>query len=68
VPFLTFILQARGSPEACTVKMAVATLLATICFTSLSSVRAHHQPGAVLWPVTRQPAPCILVGSFLVRK
>jgi uncharacterized membrane protein YfcA len=68
VPFLTFILHARGFPEACTVKMAVATSLATICFTSLSSVRAHHQRVAVLWPVTRQVAPGILVGSFLVRK
>ena len=65
VPFLTFILHARGFPEAYTVKMAVATSLATICFTSLASVRAHHQRGAVLWPVARLLAPGILVGSFL---
>ena len=38
VPFLTIILTARAFPEAYTVKMAVATSLATICFTSLSSV------------------------------
>jgi len=43
----------------------VATSLATICFTSLSSVRAHHQRGAVLWPVARLLAPGILVGSAL---
>ncbi len=65
VPFLTIILGARGFPEAHTVKMAVATSLATICFTSLSSVRAHHRRGAVLWPVARALAPGILVGSFL---
>ncbi|MBC7702529.1 MAG: sulfite exporter TauE/SafE family protein [Rhodoferax sp.] len=65
VPVLTFLLHARGFPEAYTVKMAVATSLATICFTSLSSVRAHHKRGAVLWPVARQLAPGILVGSFL---
>lgn len=64
VPFLTFILSAKGFPQDYTVKMAVATSLATICFTSLSSVRAHHQRGAVLWSVARLLAPGILVGSL----
>ena len=65
VPFLTFILSSKGFPSDYTVKMAVATSLATICFSSLSSVRAHHQRGAVLWPVARLLAPGILVGSAL---
>ena len=65
VPLLTIILNARGYPSEYTVKMAIATSLATICFTSLSSVRAHHQRGAVLWPVARMLAPGILVGAFL---
>jgi uncharacterized membrane protein YfcA len=64
VPFVTMILSARGFPPEYTVKMAVATSLATICFTSLSSVRAHHARGAVLWPVVRLLAPGILVGSL----
>ncbi len=53
LPVLTLILLARHFREACTVKMGVATSLATICFTSLSSVRAHHQRAVVLWPVAR---------------
>jgi len=65
VPFLTIILTARGYPADYTVKAAVATSLATICFTSLSSVRAHHQRGAVLWHVVRVLAPGILVGSLV---
>ena len=65
VPFLTLLLSARGFPDNHTVKMAVATSLATICFTSLSSVRAHHRRNAVLWPVAMVLAPGILVGSFL---
>lgn len=65
VPFLAMILTARGYPTDYTVKAAVATSLATICFTSLSSVRAHHQRGAVLWPVAKVLAPGILVGSVL---
>ena len=65
VPFLTFILSSKGFPAEYTVKMAVATSLATICFTSLSSVRAHHARGAVLWRVAKLLAPGILAGSLL---
>jgi uncharacterized membrane protein YfcA len=65
VPFVTMILAAKGYPADYTVKMAVATSLATIAFTSLSSVRAHHQRGAVLWPVVKVLAPGILVGAVL---
>jgi uncharacterized membrane protein YfcA len=64
VPFLTMILAAKDFPPDVTVKMAVATSLATICFTSLSSVRAHHARAAVLWPVVRVLAPGILLGSL----
>jgi len=48
VPFVTMILTSKGYPPDYTVKMAVATSLATICFTSISSVRAHDKRGAVL--------------------
>ena len=65
VPFLTIILTAKGFPETHVVKIAVATSLATICFTSISSVRAHHQRGAVLWSVARVLAPGIVLGSLL---
>ena len=65
VPFMAFILTAKGFPADYVVKMAVATSLATICFTSLSSVRAHHQRGAVLWPVVKLLAPGILLGSII---
>lgn len=64
VPFITIILTSKGYPPGYTVKMAVATSLATICFTSLSSVRAHHRRGAVRWPVVRRLAPGILLGSL----
>ena len=64
VPFLVWALAGQGVAEALQVKMAVATSLATICFTSLSSVRAHHKKGAVLWPVALVLAPGILIGSL----
>ena len=65
VPFMTFLLSARGMPAEYVVKMAIATSLATICFTSIASVRAHHERGAVLWPVAKLLAPGIVLGSLL---
>ena len=65
VPFITFILGAKGFPADAIVKMAVATSLATICFTSITSVHAHHKRGAVLWPVVAKLVPGILLGSAL---
>ncbi len=63
VPVVTFILTSKGYPESYVVQTAVATSLATICFTSLSSVRAHHSRGAVLWSVVKLLAPGILLGA-----
>ncbi|MBY0466444.1 MAG: TSUP family transporter, partial [Burkholderiales bacterium] len=42
VPFITIILTGRGVGADLAVKMAIATSMATIVFTSISSVRAHH--------------------------
>jgi uncharacterized membrane protein YfcA len=38
--------------------------MATILFTSVSSVRAHHQHGAVNWAAVRSMAPGIVAGTF----
>lgn len=65
VPFLTLLLTAAGFPIDHVVHMAIATSLATILFTSVSSVRAHHQHGAVMWPVVKLLAPGILIGSLV---
>jgi len=65
VPFMTFLLTLKGFPEAYVIKMAVATSLATICFTSISSVRAHHQRGAVRGDIVKLFAPGIVLGSLL---
>lgn len=65
VPFLTMLLSMHGYGSDVVVHMAVATSLATILFTSVSSVRAHHARGAVLWPVVKTLAPGVLVGSLL---
>ena len=65
VPFTAALLQARGFPSALVLKVAVATSLAMICLTSLSSLRAHHRRGAVSWPLTLALSPGIVLGSVL---
>lgn len=65
VPFMTMLLTAQGFPSDAIIKVAIATSLTTILFTSLSSVRAHHLRGAVLWPVVASLAPGILFGSLI---
>ncbi|TSE28403.1 Sulfite exporter TauE/SafE [Tepidimonas thermarum] len=65
VPFITFILGHRGVPADLAIKMAIATSMATIVFTSLSSVRAHHRRGAVRWDLVARLAPGIVLGAAL---
>ena len=65
VPFITFILSARGVEADLAVKMAIATSMATIIFTSISSVRAHHKRGAVRWDIVKGLAPGIVLGSMI---
>ena len=65
VPFITLILSHRGVPADLAVKMAIATSMATIIFTSISSVRAHHKRGAVRWDLVRGLAPGIVIGAMI---
>lgn len=64
-PVLTAIMTARGLPADLAVKMAIATSMATIVFTSVSSVRAHHRRGAVRWEIVQRLAPGIVLGAAL---
>jgi uncharacterized membrane protein YfcA len=68
VPFMTLLFTLQKFPPEHVVHMAIATSLATIMFTSISSVRAHHKRGGVLWPVAARLAPGILFGSLVGAK
>ncbi|MBA4261746.1 MAG: hypothetical protein C0443_06935 [Comamonadaceae bacterium] len=65
VPFITVILSGRGVAPDLSIKMAIATSMATIIFTSVSSVRAHHQRGAVRWDIVQRLAPGIVLGAAI---
>ncbi len=65
VPFVTLILHNKGVASGLDVKMAIATSMATILFTSMSSVSAHHRRGAVRWDLVKSLAPGIVAGGLL---
>ena len=64
VPMLVFVFTAKGFPAEHMMHLSLATSMATIVFTSLSSVRAHHRHGAVDWTVARAMAPGIVAGAL----
>lgn len=65
VPILYIVFTQLQYDPAVIMHMALGTSLATIIVTSMSSVSAHHKQGAVLWPVFRNLAPGLVLGSFL---
>ncbi len=65
VPVLAWIFHGQAVADAIVMHLAIGTSLATIVVTSISSVRAHHLRGAVLWPVVWQLTPGIVIGAWL---
>ncbi|ARP82475.1 hypothetical protein CAL12_17730 [Bordetella genomosp. 8] len=65
VPFLTMIFGWQGMDEDLIVHAAIATSMTSILFTSISSVRAHHAAGAVIWRIAFAMAPGLIVGGLL---
>jgi uncharacterized membrane protein YfcA len=64
VPMLVFVFTAQQLPAEHLLHVALGTSMATIVFTSLSSMRAHHAHRAVDWAIAKALAPGMLVGSF----
>ena len=65
VPLLVWLFEAQGLPKAHILHLAVGTGMATILFTSLSSVRAHAARGAIRWDIARNMTPGILAGGLV---
>jgi len=64
VPLSFMLFAAQGFPAEHTMHLALGTSMATIVFTSIASMRAHHRHGAVRWDVVRSFAPGLLLGTF----
>jgi uncharacterized protein len=65
VPFLLILFQAQGFPFETKMQVILATSMATIIFTAISSVRTHHAKSAVNWHVVWSMAPGILIGTMI---
>ncbi len=64
VASLVWLLPAQGIPEAHAMHVALATSLASIVLTGMSSARSHHKRGSVLWPSVKWLVPGLLVGGL----
>ncbi len=65
VPMLNIAFEWQHFPEAHIQHVALGTSLATIIFTSISSIRAHHRRGAINWVAFRRLVPGIITGTYL---
>ncbi|HEX6733880.1 MAG TPA: sulfite exporter TauE/SafE family protein [Azonexus sp.] len=64
VPFMYMLFVAQNFPPEHVMHLALGTSMATIVFTSISSMRAHHAHGAVRWDIVRTMAPGLVIGTF----
>jgi uncharacterized membrane protein YfcA len=65
VPVLALMFSAQNFPQQHLMHLALGTSMATIVFTSISSLRAHHGHGAVAWSIWRAITPGIVIGTLL---
>ena len=65
IPLLSWLFAAEQLPDVHILHLALGTSLASILFTSLASLRAHHWRGVVHWPLVRGLTVGILAGSLL---
>lgn len=65
VPVLIFAFLFQGFSPEITAHLAIGTSLATIVFTSISSIRTHHLHGAVRWSLVRPMAVGIVFGAMI---
>lgn len=64
VPMLTTIFLSQNIPADQVVHLALGTSMACIMVTSLSSLRAHHAHGAVIWPLVKLMVAGVILGTF----
>jgi len=65
VPVLEYALRFAGVPEEYRLHIAVATSLAAIIPTSISSARTHHGKGAVDWQLAKRWGVPVVIGAVL---
>ncbi|MBL7003230.1 MAG: sulfite exporter TauE/SafE family protein [Gammaproteobacteria bacterium] len=66
VPVLTSLFLAQQFPFESVVHLALASSMTSIIFTSISSIRSHHQHAAIIWPIVFKISPGIALGTFSI--
>jgi uncharacterized membrane protein YfcA len=61
---MVFAFNAQGFPADRVMHLALGTSLATIVFTSIKSILAHHRHGAVRWDIVRHSAAGLVLGTL----
>jgi uncharacterized membrane protein YfcA len=64
VPVLVTMFTVQDFPADRIIHMALGTTMATIIFTSIASLRTHHQHGAVDWQIVKNITPGIFLGTL----
>ena len=64
VPLLFMLFTAQAFPVEHGMHLALGTSMATIVFTSIASMRAHHGHGAVRWDIVKSFAPRLVIGTL----
>ena len=65
IPMLVYGFALQGVPQDIMMHLALATSMASIMFTAISSFMAHHRRGAVRWDIVRRITLGILLGTLL---
>ena len=65
VAALAWLLPLHGVPMELAMHAALATSMASIVFTALSSAWSHHRRGSVLWPTVGWMLPGLAIGGWL---
>jgi uncharacterized membrane protein YfcA len=65
VPVLVMMFTAQAFSAGEVMHLALGSSMATIFFTSISSVRTHHAHGAVIWPIVARITPGIILGTLM---
>jgi uncharacterized membrane protein YfcA len=65
VTLMVYLFTLQGFPADRLLHLALGTSIASIVFTSISSLRAHHKHGAVRWDILRMVIPGLVIGTLL---
>ena len=65
VPFMILVFNHLEFSQQVIVHMAIATGMATILFTSMSAIWAHHKHGSIDWKLVASISPGLVAGSLI---